>query len=298
MNVGLIDVDNIDSKTRFPNLPLMKLSAYHKQLGNNAEWWNPFAHYDVVYKSKVFDFTPDIDTYIQADEIREGGSGYGLENGLPDEVEHIMPDYSLYPQFSQAYGFLTRGCPRNCGFCIVSEKEGAKSVKVAGLSEFWNGQREIKLLDPNLLAAEEHEELLRQLADSGAWIDFTQGLDIRLLTEENAGLLMKLRIKQLHFAWDNPKQDLTEQFKRFKEISGLDRRRLGVYVLTNYNSTHEEDLYRIYKLRELGYWAYVMIYNKSSAPLRTRKLQRWVNNRMIFETTPRFEDYYREANNG
>ena len=164
MKIGLIDMDNISKKrVSFPNLPLMKLSAYHKKHGDCVDWWVALEKYDLVYKSKVFDFTPEIEYPIYADRVVEGGSGYGLDNHLPDEVEHIMPDYSLYPQFNAAYGFLTRGCPRACPFCIVAPKEGARSVKVADLSEFWNGQKQIKLLDPNLLACKEHEDLLQQL---------------------------------------------------------------------------------------------------------------------------------------
>lgn len=292
MKIGLIDADNIGIKhVSFPNLPLMKLSAYHKARGDTVDWWNALEEYDLVYQSKVFDFTPEIEYPIQAESVIKGGTGYGLENRLPDEIEHIMPDYSLYPQFHEAYGFLTRGCPRACPFCIVAPKEGKQSVKTADLSEFWNGQKEIKLLDPNLLACEEHEELLNQLIQSDARVDFTQGLDIRLVTKRNTELLQQVKVKSIHFAWDNPKQDLTMQFKQFKEQTKIDCRKLGVYVLTNFNSTHEEDLRRIYTLRELGYSPYVMIYNKADAPQKTRQLQRWVNNRIIFKTVQRFEDY-------
>lgn len=160
----------------------MKLSAYHKARGDTVEWWNGLYHYDVVYKSRVFtdEYSTDDNTVIQADHIVLGGTGYGLTNKLPIDVEHTRPDYSLYPQFDGiAYGFLSRGCPRNCGFCIVTQKEGRKSVAVADLSEFWEGQKEIKLLDANLLACPDHERLLVQLADSRAWVDFTQGLDVR-----------------------------------------------------------------------------------------------------------------------
>lgn len=292
MKIGLIDVDNMEKRhVSFPNLPLMKLSAFHKARGDKVGWWIALEKYDLVYKSKVFDFTPEIEYPIQAARVVAGGTGYGLENRLPDEVEHIMPDYSLYPQFGAAYGFLTRGCPRSCPFCIVAPKEGAQSVKVADLREFWSGQREIKLLDPNLLACKDHEDLLGQLIESGARVDFTQGLDIRLVTEKNAALLQRVKVKNIHFAWDNPKQDLSEHFRRFKEFSGIDYRKLGVYVLTNFNSTHEEDLKRVYTLRDLGYSPYVMIYNKADAPRETRLLQRWVNNRIIFKTVQRFEDY-------
>ncbi len=133
--------------------------------------------------------------------------------------------------------------------------------------------------------------MLGQLADSGAWVDFTQGLDIRLMNTETADIIKRIKVKMLHFAWDNPNDDLTEKFACFKSITGIDRRRLGVYVLTNYDSTHEQDLYRVYTLRDLGYDPYVMIYDKRNAPRRTRLLQRWVNNKIIFRSTERFEDY-------
>lgn len=293
LKVGLLDLDNINKKrVAFPNLPLMKLSAYHKARGDKVDWLCCLEKYDIVYKSKVFDFTLELAYQIQSTRIVEGGTGYGLDNRLPDEIEHIMPDYSLYPQFKAAYGFLTRGCPRKCPFCIVSPKEGAQSVKVADLSEFWSGQRTIKLLDPNMLACKDHEDLLRQLIESGAWVDFTQGLDIRLTTERNTALLRQVKVKQIHFAWDNPREDLTGHFERFKQLSAIaDYRKLGVYVLTNFNSTLEEDLRRIYTLRDLGYSPYVMIYDKANAPRQIRLLQRWVNNRIIFKSVPRFEDY-------
>ena len=286
MKVGLIDVDGHN----FPNLPLMKISAYHKAQGDCVEWVDLFEHYDKVYQSKVFTFTPDLDYFVDADEIQKGGTGYGLENKLLPCIENQCPDYSLYPEYSEAYGFLTRGCPRGCPFCIVAEKEGRKSVQVADLDNFYRGQKTIKLLDPNITACKDRERLLNQLIDSGAWVDFTQGIDIRLV-EGVESLLSKVKVKTLHFAWDNPKQDLTRQFTEFKKHTNLDIRRLRVYVLTNFDSTHEQDLYRIYKLKEMGYDPYVMIYEKDTAPKQTRYLQRWVNNKIIFRNCERFEDY-------
>ena len=145
MRVGLIDVDSHN----FPNLCLMKLSEYHTRRGDRVEWWDPAKQYDLVYKSRVFTDTYSKDT-IQvnnADKVIQGGTGYGPGENLPHEIEHIRPDYFLYPRFlGTAYGFLSRGCPRNCGFCIVSGKEGRRSVRVADLSEFWNGEEEIKLM--------------------------------------------------------------------------------------------------------------------------------------------------------
>lgn len=291
----------------FPSLPLMKLSAYHKAMGDEVEMYMPINQYDLVYASKVFSFTDDIDTdsVIQADEVKRGGTGYCISvkngrevfdnsknNSLPKEIEHIYPDYALYPQYKYAVGFLTRGCPRNCGFCVVGEKEGLCSKQVADLEEFWRGQKEIKLLDPNILACKDYESLLKQLAESKTRVDFTQGLDIRLTNPDNIELLNKIKVTTLRFAWDNPKQDLTKYFRRFSEHTKIksDRNKV-VYVLTNYNSTLEEDLYRIYKLRELGYSPYVMIYQKENAPREIRRLQRWVNCRWIFHTVNKFEDY-------
>lgn len=152
MKVGLIDVDGHN----YPNIPLMKLSAWHKKQGDSVEWYEPMfsGHCDRVYMSKVFSFTPDYEWCIDADEIIQGGSGYAIslvdgkevydsskDTPLPYEIEHIYPDYSLYGITDTAYGFLTRGCPRGCSFCHVEEKEGRASRKVADLNEFWDGQK-------------------------------------------------------------------------------------------------------------------------------------------------------------
>ncbi len=291
MKVGLVDVDSHN----WPNLCLMKLSAYHKAQGHQVEWWKPEGRYDVVYKSRVFTdiYSKDTVTVANAEQVILGGTGYGLQENLPNVIEHTYPDYALYPQFSDtAYGFLSRGCPRNCGFCIVSSKEGRKSIQVADLSEFWNGQKEIKLMDANLLACRSHEKLIQQLAASRAWVDFSQGLDIRLINPDNVSLLNKVRTKTVHFAWDNPEDDLTGYFQKFLQLTTIkDKRRRRVYVLTNYGSTHEQDLYRVNTLRQMGFSPYVMVYDRPTAPPITRHLQRWVNNKRIFYTVENFSDY-------
>ena len=134
--------------------------------------------------------------------------------------------------------------------------------------------------------------MLLQLADSRAWVDFNQGLDIRFVTPDNAALLNRVRTKMIHFAWDNPDDDLIGHFQRFLELTSIkDFRRLRVYVLVNFTSTHEQDLYRVNTLRALGYDPYVMVYDRPSAPLITRQLQRWVNNKRIFRVVPNFADY-------
>lgn len=298
MKIGLIDVDGHN----FPNLPLMKLSAWHKQKGDTVEWYEPMftGHCDIVYMSKVFTFTQDYQYFIDADEIICGGTGYFYPDGgnpLPPEIEHIYPDYSLYQELTRdtAYGFLTRGCPRGCNFCIVGKKEGRCSVKVANLDEFWRGQKNIVLLDPNMFACRDWMELSQQLIDSKAWVDFSQGCDIRIMTEEKADALRRMKIKQVHFAWDRyeDREMIVPKFRTFKEITGWDKRKLSVYVLCNFNTTLAQDLERVYTLRELGYTPYVMIYDKQNVKRGSdlRRLQRWVNSKKAFYTVEKFEDF-------
>lgn len=295
MKIGLIDVDSHN----FPNLALMKISAYHKAKGDEVEWWWGWGQYDRVYMSKVFDdtYSPDHPEPVNTKEIIKGGTGYGLDNKLPDEIEHMYPDYSLYPELTKdtAYGFLSRGCPRGCQFCVVKDKEGRKSYKVADLSEWCSGQKHIVLCDPNLLACREHMDLLKQLADSKALVDINQGVDARMLTEENIDALNKVRIKNIHFAWDLMEQSETV-------LKGLNLWRehgkksshghFGtVYVLTNFDTTMDENLYRVYTLRDMGYAPYIMIYDKPHAPRDVKMLARWCNNKKILNSIERFEDY-------
>lgn len=314
MKVGLIDVDSHN----YPNLPLMKLSAWHKQQGDNVEWYEPLLHgypnkpLDKVYMSKVFSFTPDFPYHVNANEVKKGGSGYAIkiidgkevfdkekDKQLPHEIEHIYPDYSLYPKKTKdtAYGFLTRGCPRGCSFCHVKEKEGQRSYKVADLSEFWRGQKNIVICDPNLIACKDWKELLCQLIDSKARININQGIDIRIMTEEKAELIKKMKVESIHFAWDRyeDKEMIVPKLKHFKEITGWGRRKTEVFVLTNYDTTIEQDLERVYTLRDLGYTPYVMVYNKehTKSTDEVRLLQRWVNNKRIFGTVTDFKEYDR-----
>lgn len=310
MKIGLLDVD---SKS-FPNLALMKLSAWHKSQGDSVELIKPVLswcgeEYDRIYVSKVFgdEYSTYLPYALRAKEVIYGGTGFAVtvENGkevyrkdrdkdLPPEIEHIYPDYSLYSELTKdtAYGFLTRGCPNYCGFCIVSGKEGLCSYKAADLSEFWRGQKYIKLLDPNLLACKDRNELLGQLIDSKAKVDFTQGLDARFITEEIAHALVKIEIKMIHFAFDfmkNEKQ-IIKGLRTFKEISGISDNKAAVYMLTNYNTTIDEDLYRLKMIRDCGYLPDVRIYRKPTAPQILKDLQRWCNNRFLYRSCD-FMDY-------
>lgn len=305
--IGLIDVDGHN----YPNIPLMKISAWHKAQGDHVEWYEPlFSGYmDKVYMSKVFSFTPDYEYFVDADEISKGGSGYCIElvdgkeiyhqendKPLPAEIEHIYPDYSLYPEMTKdtAYGFLTRGCPRGCDFCHVEAKEGKCSVKVADLSEFWRGQKNIILCDPNILACKDHPELLNQLIDSKAKVQFNQGLDIRLITDKNLELLKQIKLDKIHFAFDRwqDKDIIEPRLRKFVEKTGFNRGkgRVSVFILTNFDTTIEQDLYRIQLCRELNISPYPMIYDKEHADPIYKKLQRWCNN-FVFWKVPTFEEY-------
>ena len=305
MRIGLIDVDGHN----YPNLPLMKISAWHKQQGDHVEWYQPMfsGHMDKVYMSKVFSFTPDYEYFIDADEVQKGGSGYAIltvngkevydkskDTPLPDEIEHIYPDYSIYPDQTKdtAYGFLTRGCPRGCDFCHVGNKEGRCSIKVADLSEFWRGQKNIILCDPNILACPDHMDLLQQLIDSKARVDFNQGLDIRLINERNVELIKRIKVKYIHFAFDRyqDKDIIEPRLRLFMKNTGMDHHKVMCYILCNFDTTLDQDIYRIQLCRELDIAPYPMIYDKEHADPVYRRLQRWCNN-YIFWKVQNFEDY-------
>jgi len=306
--IGLIDVDAVNHHgAKFPNLALMRISAWHKAQGDLVEWWwSDLVHYDIVYMSKIFSdtYSPDVPEPMNADKIIKGGTGYCIStvNGievfdkskntpLPDEIEHMFPDYSIYPQFNFAVAMTSRGCPRGCAFCHVASKEGRCSRKVADVSAFWNGQPHIEVLDPNITACREKRDLLRQYRETRASINFNQGIDIRFTNDEDIDDFNHMKLKKIHFAWDNPKDDLEDQFRNFAEKFRFKGHCKMVYVLTNFGSTMEENLYRIYTLRDLGYDPYVMIYNKPEAPKEIKRLQRWCNNKVIFKSCHRFEDY-------
>lgn len=228
---------------------------------------------------------------------------------MPPEVEHSYPDYSLYPEYTgwgkslkrqTAYGFLTRGCPRGCGFCHVAAKEGRRSRKVADLSEFWKGQGNIVLNDPNTLACPEHMDLLQQLVDSKATVNFNQGVDIRLINEKNLELIRKIRLKLVHFAFDRwqDKDIIEPRLRMFKEATGYDRHKVSVFILMNYDTTVEQDLYRIMLVgKELGFAPYPMIYDKEHCDPIYKKIQRWCNP-FIFMKCDTFEDYKKKTECG
>ncbi len=298
----------------FPSLPLMKISAYHKARGDTVKLINDFTErFDLAYCSKTFNLPtikkiPRLMRMPLADKIILGGTGFCIEvingreryiknkdPGLPSEIEHNYPDYQgLYPELTKdrAFGFLTRGCPNACPFCLVSCKEGTKSVHTADLSEFWRGQRNITLMDANLLACDEAEELLTSLIQSRAILDFTQGLDARYVTEDTARLLGDMRISMIHFAFDLMKNeaDIIRGLALFRKYTRLTDRNCKVYILTNYNTTFAEDWYRVKKVIELGFQPDVRIYQKGTHDRFLTDLSRWANLSRLYRACS-FRDY-------
>lgn len=292
MKIGIASIDS-----KIPNLALMKISAYHKSWGDRVELFNPlFSPYDLVYASKVFTDKPD-DLYLPDNTIK-GGSGYDLKSVLPTEIESIYPDYSLF-NCEYAIGFTSRGCIRNCPWCIVPEKEG-KIMTVSDIYQFWNGQSHLKILDNNLTALPGHfEKILNQLIKEKIYVDFSQGLDIRLLTSEMAKLLSVVRIwKQIHFAWDSLsyEQAVRRGIQILKSF-GMYRNKVMFYVLIGFDTTPEEDLYRVEVLRGLNISPFVMPFNRKDK--YQRNFARWVNHKAIFNSV-KWEEYkkYKEEKSG
>lgn len=163
-------------------------------------------------------------------------------------------------------------------------------MKVADVSDFWNGQKHIEILDPNITACKDKRDLFRQYRETGATLNFNQGLDMRFINDDDIEDINRMRIVKMHFAWDNPKDDLESKFRYFADHY-KNKKNGMVYVLTNYNSTMDENLYRIYTLRDQNYDPFVMIYDKPHAPKEIINLQRWCNNKFVFGKVKRFEDY-------
>lgn len=286
MNVGLIDIDS-----KIPNLALMKLSAHYKEFGFDTELTKPlFAEqYDLVFASKVF---PDTAMPVINGDVTIGGSGTDNNEWLPSEVEHIMPDYSLYKDMDYSIGFTTRGCFRKCPFCIVPQKEGGLR-SVADIYEFWDlRHKKIVFFDNNILALPEHfERIANQILLSNTRVDFNQGLDIRILSDSQARLLAKMKpITQWRFSFDSIayERGFREGAQKLLD-AGINPRRIMVYVLCGYDEDIETELERIRIIKhEYGFDPFVMPFNKTD----TRgQLAMWVNDKVRFAVFETFDDY-------
>lgn len=293
MKIGLIDVDG----HHFPNLALMKLSAWHKAQGDCVSWYSGIEHYDRVYMSKVFAYTPDNLRVIQADEVVKGGSGYRLfDQWLPKEVEHICPDYTLYPIYKETYGFLTRGCINKCAFCIVPRKEGTIR-KHADISEFLDGRKSAILMDNNVIASDWGLHQIEKIISLKIKVDFNQGIDCRIIANNKSIAKLLARVKwsrYLRMAYDTSsvKDEVTTAIEYLKE-AGVPAHRLFFYMLVKDGYIKDAKERALY-LDSLGCIPFAMSYRDLDNNLPPSEEQKhfawWVNQRQAFKSC-QFEDF-------
>ena len=316
MLIGLVDADGHAEKkkwgaTIYPNLALGKIAAYHKAQGDEVEWAYPFQHYDKVYISKIFNFTPEDRTIWQADEVIRGGTGYDINSKLPEEIDRLQPDYSIYPHVPKntAYGFLTRGCPNKCKWCVVPKKEGLIRPYMDVDQIAIDGRTTLILMDNNILAAGSYAvEQLTKIIERGYKVDFNQALDARLVTEEYAQLLARIKWvdRRIRFGCDTPQQ-IKECERAMTLINGYGF--TGQYFLyTMLNDNFKECYSRVHYWWERNHeirksktqaaiYPYAQPYRdptnpKFTPPMWQKDMARWVNKRMVFEICD-FKDFSR-----
>ena len=288
MRVGLHDSDD----TGFPNYALMKISAWHKARGDTVEWWNPLLTYDRVYSSKVFTFTPEC-PYLPPDAIK-GGTGYGKYDSLPDEIDDMFPDYSIYPKVDYAIGYLTRGCIRNCPWCVVPKKEGKIRAYRTWREIRRQDSRDIVFMDNNVLACGHGLEQMRDMVGEDVRIDFNQGLDARLITPEIAELLSRLKwIRFIRMSCDTDAMlDVVLEKARILDRSGVKPWRIFVYVLVQEIPSAEK---RCIALRDAGMNPFAQPYRdfttNAEPAEELKRFARWVNRKELFKSCRTFAEY-------
>ena len=293
MKIGLIDVDGHN----FPNLALMKISAYHKQQGDSVEWYSPMfsGHLDKVYMSKVFTFTPDYEYCIDADKIEKGGTGYKLyDKNLPEYMEHIFPDYSIYPQYDYAIGFLTRGCIRNCPWCVVPKKEGQICAYDTWQHIKRPDSKKIVFMDNNVLASDHGISQIEEMShEKNIRIDFNQGLDARLITKDIAKMLAACKWdKYLRVACDRTQMlPVIRQALDYLEEYGMKPYKVWSYVLIE---DVQDAHHRIVELSKMGIKPFAQPYIDFSGERKVdneaKRLARWCNMKSTFNSCT-FEEY-------
>lgn len=310
MRIGLIDVDGRNAQkkkfgaTVYPNLALCKIAAWHRANGDSVEWYECLfgGHYDKVYISKVFNFSPDIDFSIDADEVIKGGTGYDITSRLPDDIDRMQPDYSIYPLLPKdtAYGFLTRGCPNRCKWCVVPRKEG-RIRPYMDIEEIVTPTRhKVVLMDNNILAAGDYAiEQFEKIIKGGYRVDFNQALDARLVNEENARLLAQIKWidRRIRFGCDTPGQ-IKECERAIEIINSFGYTgQFFLYTMLNddfvecYNRIHhfwERNQELVARHKKSRIYPYAQPYRDPDNPERQipqwqKYMANWVNKKMLFE---------------
>lgn len=292
MKIGLLDVDY----SGFCNLALMKISAWHKSIGDEVEWYNQLCNYDKVYMAKVFSFTPDYGYYVNAPNVEKGGTGYDLKKTLPDYIDRLQPDYSIYSSIDDktAYGFLTRGCPNHCKWCIVPKKEGGIKPYMDIEEIAINGRNKIILMDNNVLVSDYGLDQIEKIIRLGLRVDFNQGLDARLVTDDIAKLLAKVKwIKRIRFGCDTPGQ-IEEVEKAISLINKYGYK--GEYFLYCILMDFKESFKRVNHWRsKKKIYPHCQPFRDISNPRKTipqwqMDLARWADRKELFRACE-FEDY-------
>jgi len=291
MRIGIYDVDS-----KIPNLALMKISQWYKSKGDSVELYSPLwlDSYDKIFASKVFNFSDG--SMLIPERMNIGGTGWDLSIALPVKFERETPDYSLYG-YAHSIGFTMRGCRFNCKFCVVPEKEG-RPKPYNTIEEIWTNRDSdfIVLLDNDFFGNPQWKDRINEIKDFNLKVNFSQGLNIRIITDEQVKALASVRFstisgkkKYVHFAWDKIKDEklIDEGIQRCFN-NGLKPDQMSFYVLIGYDTTPEEDMHRIMKLRGYGCKPYVMPYDKND--FYQKKLARWVNHKAIFFSV-KWEDY-------
>lgn len=288
MKIALYDVDS-----KIPNLALMKLARFHSERGDSVEWFDPLwaSTFDKIYASKIFDYSDG--SLLDPDQMEIGGTGWNLTVNLAPEIEALQPDYSLYG-YPHSIGFTMRGCRFRCKFCVVPEKEGRPASNNT-IAEIWQ-QRDsdfVMLLDNDFFGNPEWNDRIVEILKHGLRVSFSQGLNIRIITDEQAAALASVRFrnmsgekKQVHFAWDQwgkgTEKLVDEGFARVT-AAGIKPYQMAFFVLIGWHTTEEQDLYRIDKLHGMGCDVFVMPYDRSN-PYQ-KALARW-NNRFVWRSVP------------
>lgn len=252
MKIALHDaeMEHFGNTNKFPNYALMKISAYHKANGDDVEWWSPMFEYDRVYSSKIFDFTPT-NPYLPESTIK-GGTGYGIYEDLPEEIDQMFPDYSIYPECDYAIGFITRGCPNKCPHCYVPQKEGDIKPYRTWQEIVRKDTKKLTLMDNNILAHPHGIEQLRELAETDYLIDINQAMSVFKVNEEVADILARIKWqKYIRFAVDQKAQiNGAKKVAHLLKERGIPSSKLFFYCLITEDL--EDDLERIYAMRDIN----------------------------------------------
>lgn len=295
MLIGLHDAEQDAMKKKtFPNYALMKLSAYHKMLGDTVSWWQPGQEYDLVYSSKTFDFTPE-NPALPATTIR-GGTGYRdipIDNTLPVAVDRMFPDYSIYPGCDYAVGYLTRGCPNHCPWCIVPVKEGGIKAYREWQEVVREDSKKLTLMDNNILACEYGVKQLASLIDTGYAVDLNQGMDARLVDEEIAEILARLKWQRyIRFSCDSlgqieAIQKAAEKLGRY----GVKPYRLFIYLLVQKDVDNAAR--RVEQLKRLkGITIYAQAEKNPRKGIMPERLQKEFAQRYVYSGCYRKESWW------